>query len=67
MLPDTRSKKRVLGGAKAGNGAWALAWIDTSIELPGPKEAESPGAQERDRLWKSISDSQTFVDLTAMS
>ncbi|KAI6102552.1 chromatin remodelling complex Rsc7/Swp82 subunit-domain-containing protein [Pisolithus croceorrhizus] len=27
--------RRVLGGTKVGNGAWALAWVDTCLESPG--------------------------------
>lgn len=33
-LPDDTEKRQVLGGSKAGNGAWALAWVDTVMELP---------------------------------
>ena len=32
-LPDFLSR-RVLRGTKSGNGAWALAWVDTVLELP---------------------------------
>ncbi|KAF5350549.1 hypothetical protein D9756_008720 [Leucocoprinus leucothites] len=32
-IPDP--KRRVLGGTKAGNGAWGLAWVDTVMQLPG--------------------------------
>jgi len=35
MVEDS-GKKRVLGGTKTGNGAWALAWVDTVMELPAP-------------------------------
>jgi chromatin structure-remodeling complex protein RSC7 len=35
-VPDSATKRRVLGGTKTGNGAWALAWVDTIMELPGP-------------------------------
>jgi chromatin structure-remodeling complex protein RSC7 len=34
VVPDSREKKQVLGGTKTGNGAWALAWVDTIMELP---------------------------------
>jgi chromatin structure-remodeling complex protein RSC7 len=67
MLPDSRSRKRVLGGARAGNGAWALAWIDTVMTLPGMNESLSPGAQERERLWKDVSDNKLADDLTMVS
>lgn len=40
-LPDSRDKRRVLGGTKAGNGAWALAWVDTVMELPVPEDEET--------------------------
>jgi hypothetical protein len=26
-------KRRLVGGTKAGNGAWALAWVDTVMEV----------------------------------
>lgn len=48
----------MLGGTKAGNGAWALAWVDTVMELPALDEQPSPGAQERERLWKEVSENQ---------
>ncbi|KAG6333448.1 hypothetical protein ID866_5638 [Astraeus odoratus] len=35
---------RVLGGTKVGNGAWALAWVDTWLELPGLREFD-PGSK----------------------
>jgi chromatin structure-remodeling complex protein RSC7 len=31
-------KRRVLGGTKAGNGAWGLAWVDTVMQLPEEDE-----------------------------
>jgi chromatin structure-remodeling complex protein RSC7 len=43
----------VLGGAKAGNGAWALAWVDTIMEVPASEEDDAIGraaAEERQRL-----------------
>jgi len=41
VVPDSATKRRVLGGTKMGNGAWALAWVDTIMEFPGPnREAE---------------------------
>lgn len=36
-VPDSATKRRVLGGTKTGNGAWALAWVDTIMEFPGPE------------------------------
>jgi chromatin structure-remodeling complex protein RSC7 len=43
----------VLGGTKAGNGAWALAWVDTIMELPASEDDHQLGraaAEERRRL-----------------
>ena len=31
----------MLGGTKTGNGAWALAWVDTIMELPGPETVKA--------------------------
>jgi len=33
VMPDAL-QPRILGGTKSGNGAWALAWVDTVPELP---------------------------------
>ena len=33
----------MLGGTKAGNGAWALAWVDTIMEVPASEEDDSTG------------------------
>jgi hypothetical protein len=52
-LKDTTEKRQVLGGTKAGNGAWALAWVDTVMELPASKEDHDVGRAavgERRRL-----------------
>jgi chromatin structure-remodeling complex protein RSC7 len=38
VLPDLEGKRQVLGGTKAGNGAWALAWVDTIMEVPPPND-----------------------------
>jgi hypothetical protein len=46
-------KKKVLGGTKTGNGAWALAWVDTVMELPSPDHVGLEDI-ERDKLMKSI-------------
>ncbi|KAH0831162.1 chromatin remodelling complex Rsc7/Swp82 subunit-domain-containing protein [Lanmaoa asiatica] len=45
---------RVLGGTKVGNGAWALAWVDTCLELPGPNDLD-PYVTKRDTLMVSLS------------
>ncbi|KAI0356889.1 hypothetical protein OH77DRAFT_1400246 [Trametes cingulata] len=52
-LPDDGEKRRVLGGTKAGSGAWGLAWVDTVVELP--QEEEDPWAKERAR-YKDLLD-----------
>jgi hypothetical protein len=52
-LKDSAEKRQVLGGTKAGNGAWALAWVDTVMEFPaseGDHDAGRPVAEERKRL-----------------
>ncbi|KAF8128714.1 chromatin remodelling complex Rsc7/Swp82 subunit-domain-containing protein [Boletus edulis] len=46
--------RRILGGTKVGNGAWALAWVDTCLKLPGPNDLD-PYAAERDTLMASLS------------
>ena len=52
MVTGSDARKRVLGGTKAGNGAWALAWVDTIMELPRPDlVGENTDRQE---LLKSI-------------
>jgi len=50
---DSAEKRQVLGGTKAGNGAWALAWVDTIMEVPASEEDHPIGraaAEERKRL-----------------
>jgi chromatin structure-remodeling complex protein RSC7 len=52
-LKDSAEKRQVLGGTKAGNGAWALAWVDTVMEAPAGEEDYALGhaaAEERRRL-----------------
>ncbi|KAI9438199.1 chromatin remodelling complex Rsc7/Swp82 subunit-domain-containing protein [Lactarius indigo] len=52
-LKDSAEKRQVLGGTKAGNGAWALAWVDTVMELAaseGDHEVGHTAAEERRRL-----------------
>ena len=46
--------RRILGGTKVGNGAWALAWVDTCLELPGRNDLD-PFATEREGLIASLS------------
>ena len=31
----------MLGGTKVGGGAWGLAWVDTVMEMPSPREEEA--------------------------
>ena len=52
-LKDSAEKRQVLGGAKAGNNAWALAWVDTIMEIPASEEDDAishAAAEERQRL-----------------
>lgn len=49
----------MLGGTKTGNGAWALAWVDTIMELPGPKTVD-PEAAVREQLLR---DADKFGDV----
>lgn len=48
-LPDSKDKRRVLGGSKVGNGAWALAWVDTVMELPISEDEETKARQALSR------------------
>lgn len=41
-LPDGEDKRRVLGGTKAGNGAWAVAWVDTIMEYKAEDPSKPP-------------------------
>lgn len=51
----------MLGGTKTGNGAWALAWVDTVMELPSLEEIEEgPWRNER----QEVLDSSRAIDLT---
>jgi chromatin structure-remodeling complex protein RSC7 len=54
VLPDSL-QRRVLGGTKSGNGAWALAWVDTVLELPSAEEmGQQLGDEQRDVLMSSV-------------
>ncbi|KAF9483312.1 hypothetical protein BDN70DRAFT_800010 [Pholiota conissans] len=55
-LSDSAEKRRVLGGTKTGNGAWALAWVDTVMEFPDPEvlEKQSAASQARERLLQEV-------------
>jgi len=56
IMPDSL-QTRVLGGTKSGNGAWALAWVDTVLELPTAEEVAQEGNEQRDVLMSSVADS----------
>ncbi|KAJ6588331.1 chromatin remodelling complex Rsc7/Swp82 subunit-domain-containing protein [Mycena capillaripes] len=51
-LPDPDGKRSILGGTKVGNGAWALAWLDTIMDVRSPEELARPEVEEKTRLWK---------------
>ncbi|KAJ7291250.1 chromatin remodelling complex Rsc7/Swp82 subunit-domain-containing protein [Mycena rebaudengoi] len=51
-LPDSEVKKAVLGGTKVGNGAWAVAWVDTVMEVPNVQALERPEVEAKMRWWK---------------
>ncbi|KAJ7216663.1 chromatin remodelling complex Rsc7/Swp82 subunit-domain-containing protein [Mycena pura] len=51
QMPDSQAKT-ILGGTKVGNGAWAVAWLDTIMEMRSPEELERPEVEEKTRLWK---------------
>ena len=54
----------MLGGTKSGNGAWALAWVDTIMELPGPDTVD-PEAALREQILREVDKSEDIaVDLT---
>jgi len=52
-MPDSEKKRRVLGGTKTGNGAWALAWVDTLMELATPGDADEH-SHVREELLKVV-------------
>ncbi|KAJ6463894.1 chromatin remodelling complex Rsc7/Swp82 subunit-domain-containing protein [Mycena sanguinolenta] len=52
LLPDPDGTGSILGGTKVGNGAWAVAWMDTIMEVPKPGELVRPQVEERTRMWK---------------
>lgn len=53
-LPDDQGKRRVLGGAKVGGGAWGLAWVDTVMEMTPQQQLEEKWAKERERYMDLI-------------
>ncbi|KAG6865170.1 hypothetical protein C0991_004718 [Blastosporella zonata] len=56
LLPDSKEKRSVIGGTKAGNGAWALAWIDTVMEVEDPQTVERRLAATREIAVKEAVD-----------
>jgi chromatin structure-remodeling complex protein RSC7 len=54
-MPDSL-QRRVLGGTKSGNGAWALAWVGTMLELPSAEAMEQENGLSRDALMSSVAD-----------
>lgn len=50
-MPESPFKRRALGGTKVGNGAWALAWVDTAMESSAEAE-EKRAEEERNRLLR---------------
>ena len=50
----------MLGGTKSGNGAWALAWVDTIMELPGP-DIVDPEAAVREQILRDVDKSGDVV------
>ncbi|KAG6811923.1 hypothetical protein H0H92_005254 [Tricholoma furcatifolium] len=70
LLPDSGVRRSVVGGAKAGNGAWGLAWVDTVMEVEGPQVYEQRIAELRTAaVQESLRDAtrRTIVDLTSAS
>ncbi|KAF8639179.1 hypothetical protein AX17_001666 [Amanita inopinata Kibby_2008] len=61
-LPDSVTNKRVLGGTKAGNGAWALAWVDTIMEFPRPGEPDDIAANARRELLQDVANAGDLSD-----
>ena len=53
VVPDSATKRRVLGGTKTGNGAWALAWVDTIMEFPGSQTVDRE-AKLREQLLRDV-------------
>ncbi|CCL99390.1 uncharacterized protein FIBRA_01408 [Fibroporia radiculosa] len=45
-VPDDQNRRQVIGGAKVGGGAWALAWIDSVMELSTEEDID-PHAMAR--------------------
>lgn len=52
--PISNPKRRILGGTKAGNGAWGLAWVDTVMQLPEEDEEAKRMRREEQRERESF-------------
>ncbi|KAG6849707.1 hypothetical protein H0H93_006090 [Arthromyces matolae] len=50
LLPDSGAKKATLGGTKAGNGAWGLAWVETVMDVEDPRTVEKRISEEKAAL-----------------
>ena len=53
VLPDSPGKRRVLGGAKVGGGAWGVAWVVTVMTMP-QQQQEDRWAKEREKYMDLI-------------
>ncbi|KAG6872648.1 hypothetical protein C0992_009442 [Termitomyces sp. T32_za158] len=70
LLSDSGEKRAVLGGTKTGNGAWALAWVDTVMEVENPQTIETrTTAEKKSLLEEALRDSARLpiIDLTSTS
>ncbi|CAK5283206.1 unnamed protein product [Mycena citricolor] len=61
-MPDS-AEKAVLGGTKSGNGAWAIAWIDTVMDVRIQEELERSEADEKMNIWKDTEEGILDDDL----
>ncbi|KAJ7625089.1 chromatin remodelling complex Rsc7/Swp82 subunit-domain-containing protein [Mycena polygramma] len=61
-LPDPDGKNSILGGTKVGNGAWAVARVDTIMEVRSPEDMARPQVEANTRLWKEAEASPIIVD-----
>ena len=52
-LPDNLEKRRILGGTKAGGGAWGLAWVNTVMQTP-QQQQEDRWAEEREKYMDLV-------------
>lgn len=53
----------MLGGTKVGNGAWALARVETIMQYD-PQSDEAKIAFEREKMWRHAEATGTSIDLT---